>query len=170
VTTVQVVRTYVELRDRQQLKPAGTAERGVSYERQDGCTAAHYRALYSAVGGAWAWRDRLKWTDAELQQHLDSPGVALWECKVLGETAGYFELQRHDDGAVEIVYFGLVEKFFGRRLGAAMLTRAAQEGWAMGAERVWLHTCTLDSPRALPNYLARGFERVRQETYTEEFP
>jgi hypothetical protein len=26
---------------------------------------------------------------------------------------------------------------------------------------VWLHTCTLDSPAALPNYLARGFEVVR---------
>jgi len=29
--------------------------------------------------------------------------------------------------------------------------------WAWGAAYVWLHTCTLDAPAALPNYLARGF-------------
>jgi hypothetical protein len=38
----------------------------------------------------------------------------------------------------------------------------------MGATRVWLHTCTLDSPVALPNYEARGFVRYRSETYTVE--
>jgi hypothetical protein len=46
-----------------------------------------------------------------------------------------------------------------------MLTRAAREAWALGPNRVWLHTCTLDSPRALPNYKARGFEAFRTETY-----
>ena len=38
----------------------------------------------------------------------------------------------------------------------------------MGAERVWLHTCTLDSPRALPNYKARGFREFKRETYQTE--
>lgn len=170
MTTVEVVRTYLELRDPLQLRPAETREAGVGYERLDRCTVAQYRALYASVGGPWAWRDRLAWTDAQLREYLDRPNVAVWECRVGLETAGYFELQRHGDGAVEIVYFGLIEKFFGRRLGAAMLTRAVQEGWAMGARRVWLHTCTLDSPRALPNYMARGFTQFGSETYTEEFP
>jgi hypothetical protein len=30
---------------------------------------------------------------------------------------------------------------------------------------VWLHTCTLDDPAALPNYRARGFRPYKQETY-----
>jgi hypothetical protein len=30
---------------------------------------------------------------------------------------------------------------------------------------VWLHTCTLDHPAALPNYLKRGFRSTRQEEY-----
>jgi hypothetical protein len=29
--------------------------------------------------------------------------------------------------------------------------------------KVWLHTCTLDSERALPNYKARGFREFRTE-------
>lgn len=80
-----------------------------------------------------------------------------------GESAGYFELQRQDDGSVEIVYFGLVPKFIGRGLGGPLLTRAVEEAWTMGAKRVWLHTCTLDSPRALPGYKARGFREFRTE-------
>ena len=82
--------------------------------------------------------------------------------------AGFFELAAHDDASVEIAYFGLVEEFMGRGIGKAMLTRAAQQAWALGAARVWLHTCTLDSPRALPNYLARGFEETRKEVQAAE--
>jgi hypothetical protein len=52
----------------------------------------------------------------------------------------------------------------GRGIGKAMLTRAAEEAWASEPTRVWLHTCTLDSPRALPNYKARGFEECHRET------
>ncbi len=94
----------------------------------------------------------------------------MWECLAGDATAGFFELNRCDDGSVEIAYFGLVAAFMGRGIGKALLTRAAEEAWALGASRVWLHTCTLDSPRALPNYLARGFRVDRTETYSETVP
>jgi hypothetical protein len=35
---------------------------------------------------------------------------------------------------------------------------------------VILNTCTLDSPRALPNYLARGFTIVREDRYVTTLP
>jgi len=35
---------------------------------------------------------------------------------------------------------------------------------------VWLHTCTLDSPHALPNYKARGFDAVGSERYLIQIP
>ncbi|MGE5733321.1 MAG: GNAT family N-acetyltransferase, partial [Gemmatimonas sp.] len=70
--------------------------------------------------------------------------------------------------SIEIAYFGLAPDFIGRGLGKAMLTRAVQEAFALGPVRVWLHTCTLDSPRALPNYLARGFTPTRRERYVAE--
>lgn len=169
MTTVEVVRTYLELRDPKELRPVEISAPDVRFEPKPSCSPADYRALYAAVGGQWAWRDRLAWSEQQLAEYLARPGVFIWECRVTDETAGYFELDRHDDGSVEIVYFGLIEKFFGRRLGAAMLTAAVREAWSLGAQRVWLHTCTLDSPRALPNYIARGFKPVRTLTYTEEF-
>jgi GNAT superfamily N-acetyltransferase len=68
------------------------------------------------------------------------------------------------DGAVEIAYFGLLPEYFGRGWDGHLLTRAVETAWGLGASRVWLHTCTLDHPAALPNYLRRGFRRVREET------
>jgi len=106
-----------------------------------------------------------KLSDDQLRAHFESDGVELWVLFHGDEAAGFFELQRHTDGSVEIVYFGLTSAFFGKGLGKHLLTKAAESAWAMGATRVWLHTCTLDSPAALPNYLARGFSPYRTETY-----
>ena len=49
-----------------------------------------------------------------------------------------------------------------------MLSRALQHAWALGPERVWVHTCTLDHPAALANYEARGMRiyRTAIETLT----
>ena len=105
-----------------------------------------------------------------LRTHFASPNVQVWVLYDGESYAGFFELQRHDDGSVEIVYFGLTSAFFGRGLGKHLLTRAVESAWAFGANRVWLHTCTLDSPAALPNYLARGFEPYKTERYDTMIP
>lgn len=167
---VEVVRTYLELRSPGDLRPAAAGDPRARYVRNHHIAVERYRRLYHDVGRAWHWHDRDAWSDEELAAYLARPGVHVWECRVGDDTAGYFELSEGDDGAVEIVYFGLMDGFIGRGLGGAMLTRAVQDAWALGASRVWLHTCTLDSPRALPNYLARGFTPVRKETYTTTLP
>ena len=84
---------------------------------------------------------------------------------VRGAPAGYFELRRDDEADVEIAYFGLLHQFLGRGLGAHLLTEAVERAWAIGATRVWLHTCSLDHPAALPNYVKRGFTAYRTEEY-----
>jgi GNAT superfamily N-acetyltransferase len=71
---------------------------------------------------------------------------------------------------VEIAYFGLLPEFLGRGLGRYLLTEAATRAFDLGASRVWLHTCTLDDPAALPNYRARGFEPFKTETYSADLP
>lgn len=160
-----VLRTYLELTSRDALRPVAFRDADARVVRCAPCTVGRYRALYAAVGGAWHWHDRLAWSDEQLAEYLARPEVGVWELRIGDDLAGYFELRADEDGAVEVVYFGLVERFFGRGLGGAMLTRAVEEAWALGASRVWLNTCTLDSPRALPNYLARGFRPYKEETY-----
>jgi GNAT superfamily N-acetyltransferase len=86
------------------------------------------------------------------------------------QTAGYFELRKCEDGSTEIAYFGLLPAFIGRGLGKHLLTSATEQAWADGAKRVWLHTCTLDDPSAMPNYLKRGFRPFRTELYHTQLP
>lgn len=166
---IDVVRTFLEMNSPDALRPAD-APVGVGkprLTRVEAPSAAEYRALYRAVGEAYHWRDRHAWSDERLSAYLADPDVALWVLEIGGTRAGYFELHRGPAGSTEIVYFGLTRPFIGRGLGKFLLTRAVEEGWRTpGTTRVWLHTCTLDDPAALPNYLARGFRSVKTERYT----
>jgi GNAT superfamily N-acetyltransferase len=165
-----VRRVYLELRNPGELRPARASELRARVERLNPCPADVYRALYRDVGERWHWRDRLAWSDEQLARHLARDEVSVFAARVRDDVAGYFELEQHGDGSIEIAYFGLRPEFFGRGLGGELLTRAAEEAWRLGAARVWLHTCSLDSPRALPNYLARGFQPFKEEWYTTEVP
>ena len=167
---VRVVRTYLEMTSPASLKPALNDLPSLHIAAVPRGDVALFRQLYGAVGGPYHWRDRNAMSDDALRHRLESPDVELWALFDDGVPAGFFELERHSDRSVEIVYFGLVGRVFGRGLGKHLLTSAARAAWAMGAERVWLHTCTLDSPSALPNYLARGFDPVRTETYDADLP
>ena len=165
--TISAVRTHLAMRGIDALHPAPMPSLDITLT-QEPVTPAEYRALYAAVGSEWSWYDRLVVPDDELASYFASPTVQVWILRVSGETAGYFELKRHDSDSVEIVYFGLLPDFFGKGLGGWMLTRAIEQAFAMRASLVTLHTCTLDSPRALPNYLARGFVIAREEEYQVE--
>ena len=165
-----VTRTHLELPTLAALRPTRAPEHGVTLHRRSPIGAPEYRDLYTLVGSRWLWRDRLVWTDEELDAYLAARNVHVWTMHVDGQVAGYFELQHHPNGAVEVMYFGLVEPYIGRGLGGWMLTRAVEESFALGGTRVMLNTCTLDAPQALPNYLARGFTITREERYSVEVP
>lgn len=167
---LDVTRTYLELRGVHELRPGRAPAHPPRLERRRPIAAAEYRALYTLVGERWSWRDRLALPEAALDAHLASPRVEVWIATVSDEAAGYFELVQRDDDAVEIMYFGLAPRFIGRGFGAWLLTRACEAGFAMGARRIVLNTCSLDAPAALPNYLARGFTIVRDEVYQVEIP
>jgi GNAT superfamily N-acetyltransferase len=163
-----VRRIYLELRAPDELRPARGSKVPAHIERLVPCPPALYRTLYRDVGERWHWRDRVIWSDEKLARHLARAEVTVFVARVGGDIAGYFELEKHDDDSVEIAYFGLRPAFFGHGLGGELLTRAVVEAWALGATRVWLHTCSLDSPPALPNYLARGFQPFKEEWYTTD--
>jgi GNAT superfamily N-acetyltransferase len=156
---VEVTRTFLEMRDPSQLKRKALPSADARILRLSP-TVTEYRDMYHRVGNRWHWHDRLHWSDERLTEHLARSNVSVWALKIGDNLGGYFELEVQNADEVEIVYFGLTGEFIGRGFGAAMLTRAVDEAFALGAVRVWLHTCTLDSPRALPNYKARGFRET----------
>jgi len=160
------VRTFLEMRDIADLRRAPLPDPSVRVEQVVECPPSFWRYLYTEVGRAYYWIDRLPWTDDEIRRYLAEPEVSLWLMTVRGAPAGYFELKRDRVGGTEIAYFGVLPEFTGRGLGGYLLTVAVERAWAAGTERVWLHTNTLDHPAALPNYLKRGFKAFHSEAYT----
>ncbi len=166
----QVTRTYLEMSSPRQLVPGQQPSVQASLDRIDPCTVGTWRALYRQIGEPWHWHDRDAWDQGAMAAHLARPEIRIYRVKAeLGpewtDAAGFLELERHEDGSVEIAYIGLDQRVLGRRLGGWLVTQAVHTAFAWDAVRVWLHTCTLDAPAALPNYLARGFLITRAETY-----
>ena len=157
-------RWYLELRSPDRLRPAPCPSIDFSTLTST-VSPDEYLALYRAVGHDWGWRDRLEWTRDRLAAYLAAPDVHLWVARSHAKTVGYFELQALPDDSVELMYFGLMPDYVGKGLGGWLLTRAVQEALGLGADRVRVNTCTLDSPHALPNYIARGFVVVREERF-----
>ena len=166
---VEVTTWWLELRTLGELRPARPAA-GLAVARAELPSPQLIRFLYTAVGGDWYWCDRLGWSYARWLAHLDRPEVETWVGSVRGTPAGYVELERHQGDGVEVAYFGLLPEFVGRGFGGSLLTEGASRAFAMGAERVWVHTCTLDGTHALANSRARGFRVVRQATGREQLP
>ena len=120
--------------------------------------------LHQLVGAAFRWGGREAWDKRRWKAYVDRPQLETWVAYVSGAPAGYFELELQDDGSVRIECFGLCPPFFGKGLGAHLLTISVERAWDMGATRVWLSTCSHDHEHALKNYLRRGFQLVEETT------
>ena len=168
---MQATRTYLQLSAPSQFRPAFGSFPDVVVERVEQPMPQLYRHCYRTVGEVYHWRDRWDWTDAEIRAHLARPEITLHVARREGTLAGWYELRRvPEDRSVEIAYFGLAPSAIGGGLGKHLLSCAVRDAWALEPSRVWLHTCTLDHPAALPNYEKRGFARYKTETYEVNFP
>lgn len=149
--------TYLEMRRPQRAtRPwPGAAFRIVRLERP---SVRFYRYLYATVGEGWFWELRKRFDDAELAAIVHDPRVELYLLTEGGTPAGYGEIDRRVPNEAEIAYFGLVPEAVGRGLGRWFLEQITARAWRSAPQRVWLHTCDLDHPRALANYQAVGFE------------
>ena len=163
---MQATRTYLELTSPDQFRPAFGQFSDLVVERVQQPTPALYRDCYRTVGEPYHWYDRRDWSDEQIRAHLAQPDITLHVATRNGALAGWYELRRvPEDGSAEIAYFGLAPDAIGRGLGKHLLSAAVRDAWAMNPTRVWLHTCTLDHPHALPNYEKRGFVRYKTEEY-----
>lgn len=123
-------------------------------------SVAFYRDLYDAVGADWHWTERRLMPRADLAALLADPQVELWVLWAADAPAGFAEIDRRDAKDIQLAYFGLLPGFIGRGLGRLLLDRIVRIMWQSGPERIRVHTCDLDHPRALPLYRSQGF-RVR---------
>lgn len=167
---VAVTTYFLEMTRREDLRPKRSPRGGLSFVEAKIPLPELNRFLYTAVGGDLFWVDRLGWTYEEWSRYLMREALATWILYVEGTPAGYCELENQPGGDVEIRSLGLIPRFVGEGLGGHLLTEGVERAWDRGAERVWLHTCSLDHPKALNNYLARGFREFRRETQEKDLP
>ncbi len=161
-----VTRTYLEMRSPKELVRRRLSDPAIAVHQVRHCHPQFWRRLYQGVGEAYGWTDRLEWTDEEIEAYLADVDTSLYVLTDGGEVAGYYELRQEPDGSIEIAYLGLLSEHIGRGLGAHLLTDAVEEAWRRQPSRVWLHTCTLDHPAALPNYERAGFTIFKVEAIT----
>lgn len=128
------------------------------------------RFFYVAVGSEWWWHERVAWGRDQWLRWVDRDDLETWIGYLDGTPAGYFELEAQPGGQAQLTYFGLLPSFIGRGLGADLLAAAVERAWQMATTRVWVHTCTLDHPRALENYRSRGFRICGVEEKLEVLP
>jgi GNAT superfamily N-acetyltransferase len=151
-----LITTYLEMNSRAAFRPAYINGQHFSINRMQTPDVNFYRFLYQGVGEQWRWRDRLIMGCDELEVILSDPCVSVDVLYVNGVPAGYVELARQG-AETEVAYFGLRPSFFGMGYGKHLLSHGIAHAWSDGARRVWVHTCNLDGPHALENYMKRGF-------------
>lgn len=143
---------------------------GLSVVRAKTPTVGFYRFLYHGVGAAYNWHSRASRLDNELAALIQHPLNEIHVLYADGTPAGFAELDRRVPGEIELIQFGLLPQFIGQGLGKWFLQWTIDQAWSYEPRRLWLHTCTLDHPAALPNYLGRGFTLFKQEVKQEYLP
>ncbi len=132
---------------------------------------AKYRALFRRVGAPWLWFSRLVTDDDRLAAIVHDPAVRIFAAvDPVGIEVGMLELDFGEPGVCELSYVGLVPELVGQGNGRWLMEHALQRAWAPGITRVWVHTCTLDHPRALGFYRAAGFVAIRRTIETFDDP
>ncbi|MFD2263070.1 GNAT family N-acetyltransferase [Lacibacterium aquatile] len=163
---IPVTITHLEMHarpERARLPLPGLAGKAISLMRAKEPTADFYRFLYGSVGKPWHWYERLRLDDEQLLALVRHPDVEISVVYVDGVPAGFFELDAEQKGEVELKYFGLMPEFIGLKLGPWLLDTAIHTAWDKSPKRVWVHTCTLDHPKALATYQKAGFQPFAQE-------
>ena len=162
--TEKIFRNYLELKSLEDFKEATKPSDNYSVELNDPKDFQLNKFFYKNIGKNYRWIDRLVWTDLDWSRYVSNKKLFTYILKDKDEMAGYFELLfDKDTKESEIAYFGILEDYFGRKLGGYLLSEAIKYSFSFGSSRIWVHTCSLDHKNALKNYLSRGMKVFKEE-------
>tara|TARA_B100000795_G_scaffold129596_1_gene96607 strand:+ start:23 stop:526 length:504 start_codon:yes stop_codon:yes gene_type:complete len=163
--TEKIFRKYLEIRSLEYFNEIKKPSENFSVEVLNPKDFQLNKFFYKNIGKNYEWVDRLVWTDLNWIDYVSNKQLTTYILKDVKEIAGYFELIfNHDSRETEIAYFGILEEYFGRKLGGYLLSEAIKYSFSIGSLRVWVHTCSLDHKNALNNYLSRGMKIFKSET------
>ena len=163
----KIFRNYLELNSFNDFKEVKKPSDDYSAKLADPKDFQLNKFFYKSIGKKYRWVDRLVWTDQNWINYISDSKLFTHVLKDNKEIVGYFELIFYQDTREsEIVYFGILEEYFGKKLGGYLLSEAIKKSFSLGSVRTWVHTCSLDHENALKNYLARGMKIFKSEILT----
>jgi len=161
----KIVRNYLEIKSINELLEINKPGSDYSLHQVFANDFQLNKFFYKQIGEKHQWFDRLSWSNENWINYVSNPNLFTFVLKNNEEIAGFFELIYHKDKLeTEIAYFGLLEEFFGKKLGGYMLSEAIKKSFSFNVKRVWVHTCSLDHENALKNYISRGMKIYNTET------
>ena len=161
----KIFTNYLEIKSSKDLNEVKKPSKNYSTELVNPKDFQLNKFFYKKIGINCQWVDRLVWTDLKWTNYVSDKKLFTYILKDLDEIAGYFELIfNNDTKESEIAYFGILEEYFGKKLGGYLLSEAIKHSFSKGSARVWVHTCSLDHKNALNNYLSRGMKIFKSET------
>jgi ribosomal protein S18 acetylase RimI-like enzyme len=159
-----IVRTYLHIFSKSNLINANCKNQNLEVILEEKPTIDFCKFFYKEIGRDLFWRDRLKWSNQEWLDYINNDFFKLYVLKYNNKLAGYYELLYDPKtSSMEIAYFGIFKEFYGKGIGGYLLTDAILTSFNQKINKVWVHTCTLDHPNALKNYLARGMKIFKTE-------
>ena len=160
---IPVQRNFLELKDIKNLKTNLTNKKKYLVKKIKPDFQLN-KFFYKQVGKKHRWIDRLSWTDEKWINFISNKNLETYVISEFEDLIGFFELLYNPNlNETEISYFGLLEEYIGKGIGGYALSEAIKKAFEKNIKRVWLHTCTLDHPNALKNYIARGMRVFRKE-------
>ena len=160
---IPVQRNFLELKDLKNLKTNSTNKKKYLVKKIKPDFQLN-KFFYKQVGKKHRWIDRLSWSDEKWVNYISNQNLETYVISEKNDLAGFFELLYNPElKETEISYFGLLEEYIGKGIGGYALSIAIKKSFEKQIKRVWLHTCTLDHPNALKNYIARGMTVFKKE-------
>tara|TARA_B100001248_G_scaffold230019_1_gene189718 strand:- start:46 stop:549 length:504 start_codon:yes stop_codon:yes gene_type:complete len=160
----EVKRNYLEINSLQDLKEGKRPSIYYSLNLSDSINFQLNKFFYKNIGKKHKWVDRLSWSEEKWIKYVSSENVRTYVFKFKNDLVGFFELIFHPEkNETEIAYFGILEEYQNKKLGAYLLTEAIKKSFQSDVKRVWVHTCSLDHKNALNNYISRGMRIFKTE-------
>ena len=161
----KISRTYLEIKSVNNLNEVEKPIGNYSINLVNPSDFQLNKFLYKQIGQKYFWKDRLEWSNKNWIDYVSNKKISTYVLKDNEDIVGYFELIFHNiKEEAEIAYFGILEDYFGKKLGGYLLSQAIKKAFQLNINRLWLHTCSLDHKNALKNYLSRGMAIFKSET------
>ena len=114
----KISRTYLEIKSLNDLNEVEKPTGEYSINLVDPIDFQLIKFFYKQIGQKYFWRDRLEWSNQTWIEYVSDEKLSTYVLKDNEEIVGYLELLFYKTKVeAEIAYFGILEDYFGKKLG-----------------------------------------------------